>query len=99
MRPNVFRRFRVGRIGIVDDEPEAPRAIGHIAEGKRRRDVIALAGILRGDVVAWLERGGGQRKSHRTRIGDEQGLHGEDRSNSLHAGQAAPLHRQSFSLI
>jgi hypothetical protein len=55
---------------------------------------------VRGDVVARLEGGGGQRKSHRTRIGDEQGLHCEqDRSNSLRAGQAEPLHRQSFSLI
>jgi hypothetical protein len=99
MRPNAFRRFRVRRIGIVEDEREALGAIRHIAEVKRRRDISALASIFRRDLVARLESGRGQGNGHRSvRIGHEQGSHGEqDQRNELPARQAKSL--QSFSLI
>jgi hypothetical protein len=39
----------IGRIRIVDDEDQALGAVGDPGPRERRRDVLTLAGILRGD--------------------------------------------------
>jgi hypothetical protein len=51
MHPYPLRRFRIRRVGIIDDQDEALRPLGHPRPSKRRRDIVTLAGVFRGDLA------------------------------------------------
>src|SRR6516162_1180640 len=57
MYPNHLGRFRIRRVGIIDNQNEAFSAVGDSLPRKRRRDTFALAGVLGGDVTILFERG------------------------------------------
>src|SRR5262245_54514821 len=57
MDPNHLGRFRIRRVGIIDNQDETLSAVGDTIPRKRRRDIVALAGILRGYVAVLFERG------------------------------------------
>ena len=57
MYPNHFRGFRIGCVRIVDNQDKTFRALGDTLPRKWRRDIFALAGVLRGNVTILLERG------------------------------------------
>src|SRR5215471_8632890 len=57
MYPDHLGCFRVGRVGIIDNQDETLSAVGNTIPCKRRRDILALAGILRGNVAVLFERG------------------------------------------
>ena len=57
MHPNHLGCFRTGRIGIIDNQDEVFNAVGETLPRKWRRDIFALASVLRGNVAILLERG------------------------------------------
>ena len=57
MHLHVLRRFRIGRVGIIDNQDETFSAVGDTLPGKRRRDIFAFAGVLGRDVTILFERG------------------------------------------
>ena len=57
MYPNHLGCFRIGRVGIIDNQDETFSAVGDTLLRKRRRDIFALAGVLGGDVTILFERG------------------------------------------
>src|SRR5215475_2763779 len=57
MYPNHLGCFRIGRVRIIDNQDETFSAVGDTLPGKWRRDIFALAGVLRGNVTILLERG------------------------------------------
>jgi hypothetical protein len=57
MDPHHFGCFRIGRVGIIDNHDETFGAVGDLLPRKWRRDIFALAGVLRGNVTILLERG------------------------------------------
>ena len=54
MYPNHLGCFGIGRVRIIDNRT---RLLGGILPRKWRRDIFALAGVLRGNVIILLERG------------------------------------------
>src|SRR6516162_3260010 len=57
MYPNHLGCFRIGRVRIIDNQNETFSAVGGTLPRKWRRDIFALAGVLRGNVTILLERG------------------------------------------
>lgn len=64
MHPHPLRRFWIRGVGIVDDEDEALRPLGHPLPSKRRRDIVAFASVLRGDLAILFEGGRSQGHGH-----------------------------------
>src|SRR6516225_11676623 len=57
MYPNHLGCFRIGRVRIIDNQDETFSAVGYTLPSKWRRDIFALAGVLRGNATIVLERG------------------------------------------
>src|SRR6266571_597808 len=51
MYPNHLGCSRIGCIGIIDNQDETFSAVGDTLPRKWRRDIFALAGVLRGNVT------------------------------------------------
>ena len=57
MYPNHLGGFRIGRVRIIDNQDETFSAVGDTLPRKWRRNIFALAGVLRGNMIILLERG------------------------------------------
>src|SRR5262245_46602907 len=57
MYPNHLGCFRIGCVGIIDNQYETLSAVGDTLPRKRRRNTVAFAGIFRGNVAVLLYRG------------------------------------------
>src|SRR5262249_44558074 len=57
MYPNQLGCFRIGRVGIIDNQDETFSTVGDTLPRKWRRDIFGLAGVLRGNMTILLERG------------------------------------------
>ena len=57
MYPNHLGCFRIGRIGIINNQDETFCAVGDALPRKWRGDIFGLAGVPRGNVTILLERG------------------------------------------
>jgi hypothetical protein len=49
--------FRIGRIGVINNQDETFSAVGDTLPRKWRGDIFGLAGVPRGNVTILLERG------------------------------------------
>src|SRR5690606_15048122 len=64
MHPGRLRMRGIGRVGVVDDEGEAPGSLRHAGPLERWRDVVPLAGVEPGDLLAVFKGGGGDGECH-----------------------------------
>jgi hypothetical protein len=55
MHPHPLGCFRIRRIGIIDNQDKAFRALRHSIPRERRRDIIAFASVLRGNLTVLFE--------------------------------------------
>ena len=106
MDPNHLGCFRVGRVRIIDNQGETFSAIGDTLPRKWRRDILGLAGVLRGNLTILLERGVNLSSSpwqhfpmDYQRTPKENNSAGADDQNCRHARQCSCRTRHSSSCV